>query len=139
MQHRLIRFVDYCKSYGFFRKVLQFTVCLFRLHVNIYHSIRWIVGLYVSIFNEIIEFVVYSVCLTACHTSLLTQTGYAEMWQRSLQGGITVRLFRDEVLHIHQYIQQYFETLKGYHKRLADLKECYSISLQNRYNYFVYI
>uniref|UniRef100_A0A914VN14 Nck-associated protein 1 n=3 Tax=Plectus sambesii TaxID=2011161 RepID=A0A914VN14_9BILA len=68
--------------------------------------------------------------LTVCHTSLLNQPVFAELWQRALESGLTVRLFRDEVVTIHPYLQAYFETLKGYNKRLAELKEFQSVTLQ---------
>ncbi|XP_076252392.1 nck associated protein 1 Hem [Rhynchophorus ferrugineus] len=39
-------------------------------------------------------------------------------------------LFRDEVLYIHQYIWSFLDTLKGYGKRISEIKEAYQQAIQ---------
>lgn len=60
----------------------------------------------------------------------LSQPPAQELFQNALHGGWVHTLFRDEVLHTHYYIQQYFETVKGYNKRVSEVKECYNHALQ---------
>ena len=55
---------------------------------------------------------------------------FAQLWQKALESGLTVRLFRDEVISVHQYIQSFYETIKGYNKRIGELKEFCSVALQ---------
>uniref|UniRef100_A0A1I7XEF1 TIR domain-containing protein n=1 Tax=Heterorhabditis bacteriophora TaxID=37862 RepID=A0A1I7XEF1_HETBA len=42
-------------------------------------------------------------------------------------------LFIFLVFIIHQEIQQFFDSIKGYHKRSQEVKDCYSIALQQRF------
>ncbi|KAK6028994.1 hypothetical protein OSTOST_04900, partial [Ostertagia ostertagi] len=39
----------------------------------------------------------------------------------------------DTVLQTHHEIQQFFDSIKGYHKRSQEVKDCFSIALQQRY------
>ena len=45
-----------------------------------------------------------------------------------------IPLFRDEVLYIHNYIQVFFESIKGYGKKVTEIKDCYNNALQNACN-----
>lgn len=45
---------------------------------------------------------------------------------KALQCGWVTTLFRDEVIQTHSFIQQYFEGLKGYSKRVSDVKDAYN-------------
>ena len=56
---------------------------------------------------------IFSVGLAVCHVAT-NQPGFSEMWQKALENGMTIRLFRDEVILIHQYLQAFFESIKGY-------------------------
>lgn len=52
------------------------------------------------------------------------------MWILSLETSWVIALFRDEVIYIHQYIQNTFEGMKGYGKRISEVKECYNHAVQ---------
>ncbi|XP_054709412.1 membrane-associated protein Hem-like [Uloborus diversus] len=61
----------------------------------------------------------------------LSQPPAQELYQSALHGAWVHTLFRDEVLQTHLYIQQFFESIKGYNKRVAEVKECYNYAIQN--------
>ncbi|KAG1685800.1 Membrane-associated protein Hem [Nymphon striatum] len=61
----------------------------------------------------------------------LNQPHAFDLWRQALQSGWVITLFRDEVLHIHSYIQSYFESIKGYNKRVSEVKDCCNHALQN--------
>ena len=65
-----------------------------------------------------------------CHSSLSHSTA-AELWTLALQSGWVLTLFRDEVVYIHAYIQTFFEGIKGYGKKVTEVKELYNTALQN--------
>lgn len=52
------------------------------------------------------------------------------MWAAALQNSLCTTIFRDEVLHIHSFVQQYFESIKGYNRRVTDLKEFFQAASQ---------
>jgi NCK-associated protein 1 len=52
------------------------------------------------------------------------------MWLSALESSWVIALFRDEVIYIHQYIQNAFEGMKGYSKRISEVKECYTQAIQ---------
>lgn len=64
-----------------------------------------------------------------CH-QLLQQERPNKMWVSALESGWVVSLFRDEVIYIHSYIQGYFDGMKGYGKRISEVKDCYSHAIQ---------
>ena len=43
----------------------------------------------------------------------LAEHNALELWKQALSTGWVVQLWRDEVLHIHGYIEKYFERIKG--------------------------
>lgn len=53
-----------------------------------------------------------------------------QMWLSALESSWVIALFRDEVIHIHQYIQNTFDGMKGYSKRISEVKECYNHAIQ---------
>ncbi|XP_055928903.1 membrane-associated protein Hem-like isoform X1 [Argiope bruennichi] len=61
----------------------------------------------------------------------LSQPPAQELFQSALHGGWVHTLFRDEVLQTHLYIQQFFESIKGYNKRVSEVKECFNYAVQN--------
>lgn len=68
-------------------------------------------------------------CMLMHH--LLGQSNDAtSMWLSALESGWVIALFRDEVIHIHQYIQNTFDGMKGYNKRISEVKDCYSHAIQ---------
>ncbi|CAD6196765.1 unnamed protein product [Caenorhabditis auriculariae] len=69
-------------------------------------------------------------CGTVCYSKLLNDPTISRMWQLSLQMGICLRIFRDEVFSTHQEIQHFLESIKGNSKRIQEVKDCYSVALQ---------
>lgn len=67
------------------------------------------------------------------HQSLNEQQSN-ELFFKALQNGWVTTLFRDEVIMTHAFVQQFFEGIKGYSKRVADVKDAYNYSLQNAAN-----
>uniref|UniRef100_A0A3B4DIY9 NCK associated protein 1 like n=1 Tax=Pygocentrus nattereri TaxID=42514 RepID=A0A3B4DIY9_PYGNA len=59
-----------------------------------------------------------------CHNSLNTNTASQELWKMALRSGLYITLTRDEVLNIHKLSEEHFDGMKGYNKRIADIKEC---------------
>ncbi|XP_059172077.1 membrane-associated protein Hem-like [Physella acuta] len=68
--------------------------------------------------------------LMLCHQSLGDPLPW-DLWKQALQGSYIITLCRNEVLHTHSYIISFFETLRGQHKRVAELKEFQVQALQN--------
>jgi len=73
------------------------------------------------------------VCVTVCHATLINQPVLLSMWQRALQTGLAIRLFRDELFAVHQQVQMLFDTVKGYHKKAVEVKDHYTVALQTRW------
>uniref|UniRef100_A0A8C2Z184 NCK associated protein 1 like n=1 Tax=Cyclopterus lumpus TaxID=8103 RepID=A0A8C2Z184_CYCLU len=59
-----------------------------------------------------------------CHSSLNTNQASQELWKMALRSGLYLVLIRDEVLNIHKVSEDLFDSIKGYNKRVADIKEC---------------
>lgn len=55
------------------------------------------------------------------------------MYNQALQHGLALRLFRDESILIFPMIQGFFESVKGYNKKVQEIKDLSSISLQTWY------
>ncbi len=66
-----------------------------------------------------------------CHPSLAHNQTANEMWTLALSCNWVVSLFRDEVLYIHAYVQGFFESLKGYGKKVSEVKDCYNSAVSN--------
>ncbi|KAK3916021.1 Membrane-associated protein Hem [Frankliniella fusca] len=64
-----------------------------------------------------------------CHGALATEQPN-RLWCSALESGWVVALFRDEVLYIHGYIQGFFDGIKGYGKRVNEVKDCYNHAVQ---------
>ncbi|MFH4983098.1 hypothetical protein AB6A40_009807 [Gnathostoma spinigerum] len=64
------------------------------------------------------------------HNSLLHNSVISNLWQRALQSSLAIRLFRDEILVVHPIIQNLFESVKGYGKKIQEVKDHYSVALQ---------
>ena len=52
-----------------------------------------------------------------CHQALANQTAN-DLGTLALQSGWVVPIFRDEVVYIHAYVQTFFESIKGYGKKV---------------------
>lgn len=59
------------------------------------------------------------------------------MWLSALRSSWVVTLFRDEVLHTHSYVIGFFDTIKGYNKRISEVKDAYTYAVQNAW-VFIY-
>uniref|UniRef100_A0A3B4UXM3 NCK associated protein 1 like n=1 Tax=Seriola dumerili TaxID=41447 RepID=A0A3B4UXM3_SERDU len=59
-----------------------------------------------------------------CHSSLNTNQASQELWKMALRSGLYLTLTRDEILNIHKVSEDLFDSIKGYGKRIADIKEC---------------
>uniref|UniRef100_A0A8D0GZB5 NCK associated protein 1 like n=1 Tax=Sphenodon punctatus TaxID=8508 RepID=A0A8D0GZB5_SPHPU len=59
-----------------------------------------------------------------CHGCLGSVPQCLELWRAALRGSLYLTLVRDEVLLIHKVTEEAFGAIKGYGKRVADIKEC---------------
>ncbi|XP_064330428.1 nck-associated protein 1-like isoform X2 [Phalacrocorax carbo] len=59
-----------------------------------------------------------------CPGALGSSPQCLELWRLALQGSLYITLLRDEVLQVHKVTEELLSSLKGYGKRVADLKEC---------------
>lgn len=64
----------------------------------------------------------------------LNQPIAQELFNKSLQCGWCISLFRDEVIHTHQFVQTFFESIKVPNRRIAEIKEAHTIVLQKATN-----
>ncbi|XP_067656118.1 nck-associated protein 1-like isoform X1 [Haliotis asinina] len=56
-----------------------------------------------------------------------------DLWKTALSSAYIIQLCRDEVLHIHSYVVNFFDSLKGHniqHKRVTEVKELQTLALQ---------
>ncbi|EFX89764.1 membrane-associated protein Hem-like [Daphnia pulex] len=67
---------------------------------------------------------------TLCH-QFLAQPVAVSLWINALQSGWVLPLFRDEVICFHSYIQTFFDGIKGYGKRVTEVKECFNLAVLN--------
>ncbi|KAJ8358953.1 hypothetical protein SKAU_G00154780 [Synaphobranchus kaupii] len=58
-----------------------------------------------------------------CHSSLNSNQASQDLWKMGLCSGLYITLIRDEALNIHKVTEDIFVSLKGYNKRIADIKE----------------
>lgn len=59
-----------------------------------------------------------------CHSCLGSTQNCLDLWRAALRGSLYITLVREEVLCIHKVTEEAFSGLKGYGKRIADIKEC---------------
>ncbi|XP_062827137.1 nck-associated protein 1-like isoform X1 [Anolis carolinensis] len=59
-----------------------------------------------------------------CHSCLGSTQSCLDLWRAALRGSLYITLVRDEVLPVHKVIEEAFSGIKGYGKRIADIKEC---------------
>ncbi|KAM3621969.1 uncharacterized protein V6R79_018401 [Siganus canaliculatus] len=59
-----------------------------------------------------------------CHNSLIVNQPSQDLWKMALRSGLYLTLTRDETLNIHKVSEELFDNIKGYSKRIADIKEC---------------
>ena len=61
----------------------------------------------------------------------LQQPAAADLFQKVLQCGWVTTLFRDEVIQTHSFAQTFFEGIKGYHKKVSDIKDAHNWVMTN--------
>ncbi|KAG7283591.1 hypothetical protein CRUP_026518 [Coryphaenoides rupestris] len=59
-----------------------------------------------------------------CHTVLSSDAAALSLWKLALQSSTCLCLFRDEVFHIHKACEDLFVNIRGYNKRINDIREC---------------
>uniref|UniRef100_A0A8C1ZD84 NCK associated protein 1 like n=1 Tax=Cyprinus carpio TaxID=7962 RepID=A0A8C1ZD84_CYPCA len=64
-----------------------------------------------------------------CHSSLNTNANSQNLWKMALRNGLYITVIRDEVLNIHKLSEDFFDSLKGYSKRIPDIKECKELNV----------
>jgi len=57
-----------------------------------------------------------------------------DLWKPVLQGNFCLTLFRDEVIMLHKTAEELFSTIKGYNKKIAEIKESRDLAVQNAAN-----
>ncbi|KFM04271.1 Nck-associated protein 1-like, partial [Aptenodytes forsteri] len=67
-----------------------------------------------------------------CPGALSSSPQCLELWRQALQGSLYVTLLRDETLQVHKVTEELLSSLKGYGKRVADLKECKEHAVTHR-------
>uniref|UniRef100_A0A671E5C3 NCK associated protein 1 like n=1 Tax=Rhinolophus ferrumequinum TaxID=59479 RepID=A0A671E5C3_RHIFE len=58
-----------------------------------------------------------------CHGCLNSNNQCQKLWKMCLQGSLYITLIREDVLQVHKVTEDLFSSLKGYGKRVADIKE----------------
>ncbi|XP_062975325.1 nck-associated protein 1-like [Elgaria multicarinata webbii] len=64
-----------------------------------------------------------------CHSCLASTQSCLDLWRAGLRSSLYITLVRDEVLPIHKVTEEAFSSIKGYGKRVADIKECKEYAL----------
>ncbi|XP_071655950.1 nck-associated protein 1-like isoform X1 [Patagioenas fasciata] len=59
-----------------------------------------------------------------CPGALTSSPQCLDLWRLALQGSLYVTLLRDEAVQVHKVTEELLGGLKGYGKRVADLKDC---------------
>lgn len=90
--------------------------------------------------NDLYIFIVFIVGFLLCHQTLQQPTNQQQhnqdgnvahkLWLAALESNWSVALFRDETVAIHSFVQSFFDTLKGYGKRVSEVKEAHSHATQ---------
>ncbi|RXM29966.1 Nck-associated protein 1 [Acipenser ruthenus] len=64
-----------------------------------------------------------------CHGVLNTDAAALSLWKLALQSSSCLCLYRDEVYHIHKSAEDLFVNIRGYNKRITDIRECKEAAL----------
>ncbi|KFO21299.1 Nck-associated protein 1-like [Fukomys damarensis] len=67
-----------------------------------------------------------------CHGCLNANSQCQKLWKLCLQGSLYITLIREDVLQVHKVTEDLFSSLKGYGKRVADIKESKEYMIANR-------
>ncbi|EPY82946.1 nck-associated protein 1-like isoform 1 [Camelus ferus] len=66
-----------------------------------------------------------------CHGCLNSNSQCQKLWKLCLQGSLYITLIREDVLQVHKVTEDLFSSLKGYGKRVADIKESKEHAIAN--------
>ncbi|XP_074659971.1 nck-associated protein 1-like [Tubulanus polymorphus] len=66
-----------------------------------------------------------------CNSQLVNNPQANELWKAALHSSYILPLCRDEVLHTHMFIMNYFDNTKGQSRRVNEIKEYHAIAVQN--------
>ncbi|XP_060162433.1 nck-associated protein 1-like isoform X5 [Globicephala melas] len=66
-----------------------------------------------------------------CHGCLNSNSQCQKLWKLCLQGSLYITLIREDVLQVHKVTEDLFSSLKGYGKRVADVKESKEHAIAN--------
>ncbi|KAF4010165.1 hypothetical protein G4228_001643 [Cervus hanglu yarkandensis] len=66
-----------------------------------------------------------------CHGCLNSNADCQKLWKLCLQGSLYITLIREDVLQVHKVTEDLFSSLKGYGKRVADIKESKEHAIAN--------
>ncbi|GMS95850.1 hypothetical protein PENTCL1PPCAC_18025, partial [Pristionchus entomophagus] len=70
-------------------------------------------------------------CTLVCPCHMLGDATVSTLWGQSLHMGLSLRIFRDEVMMIHPTAQSILDNMKGLSKRAAELKEMAAIAMND--------
>ncbi|KAF0885059.1 NCKPL protein, partial [Crocuta crocuta] len=66
-----------------------------------------------------------------CNGCLNSNTQCQKLWKLCLQGSLYITLIREDVLQVHKVTEDLLSSLKGYGKRVADIKESKEHAIAN--------
>uniref|UniRef100_A0A8C2Y0K2 Nck-associated protein 1-like n=1 Tax=Capra hircus TaxID=9925 RepID=A0A8C2Y0K2_CAPHI len=66
-----------------------------------------------------------------CHGCLNSNADCQKLWKLCLQGSLYITLIREDALQVHKVTEDLFSSLKGYGKRVADIKESKEHAIAN--------
>lgn len=72
--------------------------------------------------------------LMLVHPYLNSQPLALELFNKSLQCGWCISIFRDEVIHTHTFVQTFFESIKVSNKRVSEVKDAHNFVMQKATN-----
>lgn len=78
-------------------------------------------------------YLIFSVGFTLCHQVPMSQVNGSSdsMWLSALRSSWVITLFRDEVPYFHQFIVTLFDGIKGYGKRVSEVKDAMNYAHAN--------
>uniref|UniRef100_A0A667XZF1 Nck-associated protein 1 n=1 Tax=Myripristis murdjan TaxID=586833 RepID=A0A667XZF1_9TELE len=77
-----------------------------------------------TVYSTYLSLSVSPVGFILCHAVLNSDAAALSLWKLALQSSSCLCLFRDEVFHIHKAAEDLFVNIRGYNKRINDIREC---------------
>lgn len=72
-----------------------------------------------------------SIGFLLCYQYLQSTPECYELWKASLQGSYVVALCRDEVIHVHSFAIAFLDNVKGFGKKVNEVKDIYQSTVTN--------